>query len=94
MRLNEGYAGQSALEGRIIHIPDLSAEPDGLFRAPLLPGEGFVAYYSVPLLAKGQIKGVMEIFHRSPLSPNREWMDFLEALAGQAALAIDNTVLF
>ncbi|MEK7442952.1 MAG: HD domain-containing phosphohydrolase, partial [Chloroflexota bacterium] len=52
------------------------------------------ASYAVPLIAKGQIKGVLEIFHRAPLNPNDEWLDFLETLAGQAAIAIDNATLF
>src|SRR5207249_2272104 len=33
-------------------------------------------------------------FHGSPLDPDPEWLDFLEALAGQAAIAVDNTWLF
>src|SRR3990172_7979831 len=57
-------------------------------------GEGFLAYYVVPLMAKGQVKGVLEIMHRSPLALNEEWRDFLEALAAQAAIAIDNAELF
>jgi len=34
------------------------------------------------LIAQGQIKGVLEIFHRSTLNPDEEWLGFLEALAG------------
>jgi putative nucleotidyltransferase with HDIG domain len=34
---------------------------------------------------------VVEVFHRSPLHPDAEWTAFLEALAGQAAIAIDNS---
>jgi putative nucleotidyltransferase with HDIG domain len=37
---------------------------------------------------------VLEIFHRSLLDPDQEWLDFLNALAGQAAIAIENTTLF
>src|SRR5206468_3793861 len=51
-------------------------------------------YIAVPLLAKGQVKSVLEVFHRAPLSPTREWLAFLEALAGQAAIAIDNSSMF
>jgi len=40
------------------------------------------------------VKGVLEVFHRSRLEPNTEWLDFLEALAGRAAIAIDNASLF
>jgi hypothetical protein len=35
----------------------------------------------VPLIAKGQLLGVLEFFHCAPLEPGREWLDFLEALA-------------
>ena len=48
----------------------------------------------MPLIAKGQVKGVLEIFHRAPLEPDQEWLDFLDTLAVQAAIAIDNAELF
>jgi len=37
---------------------------------------------------------VLEIYHRSPLEPDGEWLEFLNTLADQAALAIDNSHLF
>ena len=94
LRPGEGHAGQAALERRVVYIPDLTQSGAGFKRSKLLTGEDFVAYYAVPLIAKGQIKGVLEIFHRSPLDPNREWLEFLETLGGQAAIAIDNAALF
>ncbi|MBA4380103.1 MAG: histidine kinase, partial [Anaerolinea sp.] len=94
LRLGEGYAGQAALERRIVHIPDLTADADAFSRSPYLPGEGFVTYFAAPLVAKGQIVGVLEIFHRTRLAPGPEWQNFLEALASQTAIAIDNTQLF
>ena len=63
-------------------------------RTPLFEGEGFVTYFSVPLVAKGQVKGVLEVFHRSRLEPDAEWMDYLNALAGQVAIAIDSVSTF
>ena len=94
LRLGEGYAGQVALGRSPIRILTLSDAPDGLRRAPLLAAEGFAAYYGMPLIAKGKVKGVLEIFHRLPLEPDREWEEFLDNLAGQAALAIDAAELF
>ena len=38
--------------------------------------------------------GVLEIFHRSPLEPDPGWLDFLNTIAGQAAIALDNATLF
>jgi HD-GYP domain-containing protein (c-di-GMP phosphodiesterase class II) len=56
--------------------------------------EGFVSLYDVPLVAKGRVVGVLEIFQRKPLAPDPEWQEFLETLAQQAALAIDDAELF
>lgn len=94
LRLGAGNAGQAALERRTIHIPDLQTEDTTFSRSPYLEAEYFRAYFGVPLIAKGQIKGVLEIFHRTSLSPDQEWLDVMEALAGQAAIAIDNAELF
>ncbi len=94
LKLGEGYAGRAALEGRIIHIPDLTRGETGFLLSPLLSQEKFVAYCGVPLIAKGQIQGVLEVFHRSPLERNPEWGELLDALATQAAIAIDNATLF
>jgi len=56
--------------------------------------EDFVSYIALPLIARGETKGVLELFHREPLYETEEWMGFAEALAGQAAIAIDNISLF
>jgi GAF domain-containing protein len=82
LRLGEGIAGRAALQRKIIHIRDLRTDPQTLAYAPALAQEGFASYYAAPLIAQGQIKGVLEIFHRSTLNPDEEWLGFLEALAG------------
>jgi PAS domain S-box-containing protein len=94
IRLGKSYAGRAALERRLVKIPDLRNEPDNLLLTTGMAGEDFVCYYGVPLIVKGQVRGVLEIFHRSVLEPNAEWLDFLENLAGQIALAIENATLF
>jgi putative nucleotidyltransferase with HDIG domain len=57
-------------------------------------GEDFISYYGVPLITKGDVKGVMEIFHRAALEPDAEWFAFLNTLAGQAAIAVEIATLF
>jgi HD-GYP domain-containing protein (c-di-GMP phosphodiesterase class II) len=91
--LSEDPAGQVVLERHRRMIADLRRETQ-LARAPAFAQENFVSYYGVPLIAKGQVRGVLEIFHRSAMLHDNEWLDFLEALAGQAAISIDNGVLF
>jgi PAS domain S-box-containing protein len=93
-RLGEGFAGRAALERRIIHIPNLAERDDNPLVAKALADEAFVSYFAVPLVAKGQIQGVLEIFHRAPFEHDAEWLDFLNTLAGQAAIAIENATLF
>ncbi len=94
LRVGEGHAGRAAMERRMIRIANITMDPGDFSRAPLLAGEAFVGYIAVPLIAKGHVKGVLEIFHRGPLRSDREWQDFLDALAGQAAVAVDNAGLF
>ncbi|MBI5354069.1 MAG: PAS domain S-box protein [Chloroflexi bacterium] len=94
LRLGEGQAGKAALERRSIQIPDLAATGDVFAQPELLEAEHVAAYFAVPLITKGQVKGVLEIFHRSVLVPDMEWFDFLDTLAGQAAIAIENSTLF
>ena len=94
LRLGEGHAGQVARQWRILGRPNLPAAGDNFSYDPWLQNEHFVAYYGVPLVAGGQLKGVLELFHRTPLASDSEWLSFLETLAGQAAVAIDNAQLF
>ena len=57
--------------------------------------ECFNTYVGIPLIAKNQVKGVLEVFRRAPLDdPGQEWLEFLNALGAQAAIAIDNSELF
>lgn len=95
IRIDKGLAGQVARRHRQVYIPDLQASD--IFedpRAATWRQEGFVSYFGVPLIAKGQVKGVLELFHRTPLHPDEEWLNYLDILAGQTAIAIDNASLF
>ncbi|MEP7134839.1 MAG: GAF domain-containing protein [Chloroflexota bacterium] len=93
MRLGDGLAGQVVMKGGIEHVADLRLSNE-VKRDPMLIREGFITYFGIPLIVKGQIKGVFEIFHRSIFTPTSEWTQFLQTLAGQAAIAIDNAQLF
>jgi putative nucleotidyltransferase with HDIG domain len=37
---------------------------------------------------------VLEIFQRSSLNPDTDWLNFLKTISGQAAIAIDNAIMF
>lgn len=94
VNLSDGYSGKAILERRLISIPDLTQAQHIARSQTLSTGDLFSAYHAIPLVAKGQIKGVFEIFHRRPFHPDKDWLEFLEALASQAAISIDNIELF
>jgi len=93
LHLGEGHAGRAALEKRNIHIPDLTLETDELARTLSIAGERFKSYFAVPLIVKGQVKGILEIFHRSSLNLDSEWANFAETMANQAAITIEDAQL-
>jgi len=94
LNIGEGLAGQAAQRRKIVHVPNLKNRKTGLLRSPDFSRENFITYYAIPLTAKGQVLGVLEIFHRFALSADQDWMNFLNTLAGQAAIAIDNAMMF
>ena len=80
-------------ERRIIQITDLSEQMvSDEFRA-MWEIEGFSSYIGVPLITKDRLVGVLGIFQRTKFHEDPEWFDFLETIAGQAAIAIDNATL-
>ncbi|MEJ5200938.1 MAG: PAS domain S-box protein [Anaerolineales bacterium] len=87
-------AQQVAKDRQMLAIRDISLVDEELFKRLPVDEERFIAYHAVPLLAKGQTQGVLEVFHRRAFEPDSEWLDFLEMLAGQAAIAVDNAILF
>lgn len=93
-RLGENYARQVIRERRTISIEDLTAAKEEMPWALDLVRAGITAYLGVPLVAKGLVKGVLEIYQSRPISLNQEQRSFLDMLAGQAAIAIDSSQLF
>lgn len=94
LRVGQGMAGRAAEEKKIIQIDNLTKKETSFISSPLIIKEKIIAYFGVPLITKGEIKGVLEIFHRSSMKPTKEWLDFLNTLASEAAIAIDNAQLF
>jgi PAS domain S-box-containing protein len=92
--ISEGYAGLVARYRRMVGVPRLAPSDQHNPQHQLLLQEGFAAYYGVPLVSKGELKGVLEVYNRTPLAADSEWEDFLSTLAGQAAIAIDNAELY
>jgi PAS domain S-box-containing protein len=94
LRINEGYAGRSAFERQVIKVLKIQSDDPKFARSKKFAHENFVSYLGIPLIAKGEIIGVLEIFNRDTLDPDKEWLEYLTTIAGQVAIAINNDTLF
>ncbi len=56
--------------------------------------EGFINYLGMPLIARDRIIGVLELYHRAPVEMDEDWLNFLQMLSEQAAIAIDSVTNF
>jgi len=94
VHLGTQIAGRVARSRQPVYIRQLEAQvanPDMASHSAL---RDFASYYAAPLIAKGKVKGVLEFLFWSEFEPNDDWLRFMDALAGQAAIAIDNAGLF
>lgn len=91
-QLSKGYAGSAVMQRRVVHVPNLleGADFEDGEAAPDVLG-GVIEYYGAPLVAKGQLKGVLEVFGEGALEVDPDWSEFLETIAEQAAIAIDSS---
>ncbi len=85
---------QAILERKIIWIENLReyTAPRRFFERSA--AQGYLGYAVAPLISKGQIKGVMEMFCKEELHPSEDWLRFVQALVEQAAIALENAELF
>ena len=93
-RLGNSLAGQVFRERSTITVDKLAENSSAIQGSAELIREGINSYMGVPLVAKGLVKGVLEIYQREPIILDKEQHSFLDLLAGQAAIAIDNALLF
>ncbi|MEY4529625.1 MAG: hypothetical protein RLZZ156_346, partial [Deinococcota bacterium] len=91
VRLGNPLSGLVGLDRLVMVIPNVSARDISFEYQDFLHAEGVNSYIGLPLLAKGELLGVIEIYNGLPLEPSAEIMEYLGILASQAALAIENT---
>ena len=87
--LDDSLPGRTVSSRRIETVTALGAFSQ-FRRRSLFAREGFKAYGAVPLITRGKLLVALEVFHRSSLTPDQEWLSFLDALGSVAAIAIDN----
>ena len=93
LNLDSGVARQVILKNKTLQLHNLP-DSENILRAGLFRSERFEFYCATPLVIQGRVRGVLETFHRTLFEPEQEWLDFLETLAGQAAIAVENSELF
>lgn len=91
--IGQGPAGWVAFERKVLVLPDQSSPVDFFLQTEDLSRENAMVYIGLPLISKDEVKGVMQVIHRTPIDITPEWLNFLESLAGQAAIAIENATL-
>ena len=94
VQMGEGPAGQAALDKNTVYIENLESAVSKCHRYETFIKEGFLSYLAVPLVVKGELKGVLEIFHRQPFDYDAGFEQRVESLAHQAGIAIDNLQLY
>ncbi len=96
---SENYSHDPAFhilrERILLQVKRAAAYPYGFPQMPKSVEDKFQTYIGLPLIAKGQVQGILEVFFTySNFEPSGEWTEFLEAMATQSAIAIDNATLF
>src|SRR5262245_30548373 len=84
--------GRALLEGRIVHIPDIKADPDYTYVDERLGG--FRTIVAVPMLREGTPIGVLALTRVAMHPFTDKQIELVSTFADQAAIAIENVRLF
>jgi signal transduction histidine kinase len=92
LKLGEGIAGKVAQSGRSVLLEDISSEPNAA-QVDLIRLEGLKAFISVPLRARDNVLGVLNVASYTPHSFNKEDMHLLHSIGDQLGTAIEQAIL-
>lgn len=89
LKLGQSHAGVAAMRRVILTFPNLADHQEDI-AGYLLDEEEFIFRAVAPLIAKGELVGVMEMFARREFQPSDDWVSSLQTFANQAAIAIQS----
>lgn len=92
LKIGESVSGRVVKERRAIAVPDVTADPSYVY-PDLARHEGLCSLLSVPMLCQERAIGVINSYTRAPHVFLPDEIGLLEAIANQAAVAIENTRL-
>jgi two-component system, NtrC family, sensor kinase len=84
--------GRAALEGRVVHVPDVLADPEYTWSGPQEIG-GYRAALGAPLLREGNVAGVIFVAKTVPQPFTQKQIELVTTFADQAVIAIENVRL-
>jgi PAS domain S-box-containing protein len=84
--------GRTALEGRVVHVPDVLTDPEYTWSDAQKIG-GYRAALGAPLLHKEKVVGVIFIVKTVPQPFTAKQIELATTFAAQAVIAIENTRL-
>jgi PAS domain S-box-containing protein len=94
VHLADCHLGYASLAMQAVNVEDIADEEGCSAPVLIAKREGYTSYTSIPLVSKGDLKGILVTFHREHFAPDAEWLDFYAAIGMQAAIAVDNAQLF
>jgi GAF domain-containing protein len=84
--------GRAVLEGKVVHVTDVLADPE-YTRSDAQKIGGYRAALGVPLLSKGDVVGVIFVARIVPQPYAEKQIELVTTFADQAVIAIENTRL-
>ena len=92
LKVADGIAGKVAQSGRAVLLEDISLEPDAA-RLDLISSEGLRAFISVPLRAKDNVLGVMNVASHTSHRFTKEDVHLLHSIGDQLGTAVEQAGL-
>lgn len=74
----------------LVSLPNIWTETSALVRASHFRQEHFITYHGLPLISRGKILGVLEVFHRREFRAKPTWIELFRVLAEQGLNTIEN----